>query len=84
MLRGEASRRSPRIGRSRAVSLAVVGFGDGVGVLIGDVPVGRLEVLDDAQVRRRPVGTDLDRRRPEAKRSGEEFSRGGGVAAGRD
>jgi hypothetical protein len=55
-----------------------------VAVLLGDVPRGRHERVDDAGVDRRPVGGDLDRRRAVREGAGEERPRSTGIAALRD
>jgi hypothetical protein len=55
-----------------------------VAVLLGDVPRGRHDRVDDAWVDRRPVGGDLDRRPAVREGAGEERPRSTGIAALRE
>jgi hypothetical protein len=82
MVRAHATRLSPRIGRSLALSRPLVGLYRLVRVPFGDVPSRRHQILEQARVHSRSVGHDLDRNRTQAQRMAEESSCGRRVAAG--
>ena len=84
MVRSELIVFSPRIGRSRALSRAVISFDAVVAVLLEDMPRSRGELVDDARVYRCPVGGDLNRRRAMGQRADEECPCRRAVAALRD
>jgi hypothetical protein len=62
----------------------VIGFDAVVRVLLGDVPRGRLQLVEYARVDRRSIGGDLSRDAPDAQRADEERACSRGIPAGRD